>query len=221
MMSTMKPKGAVLAPRTSPTLPTPPQIKGEMEHDVSDVDAATMIGTYMMNFVDYRLMPRVEQRTNQGQWKVTLESVESGSPFRMEIVADALIDALRQADMAAGGWHTQREIERDAVRGKFKAASDSSSESAGTVDLVSRLAEVQKILDEQDVPASDRFLRMPPRCAAELLKKVSQRDHSGLPPMQAGSTFLYDGATVIVDPAVTEPEIVPDFDLPPTGVSEI
>jgi hypothetical protein len=98
---------------------SPPQPKSEVivvpfGEEMTDEEVHVAIGVYMTNFLSYGLMPGVEQHTNHGQWKVTLQD-RSGSRFRMEIVADALIDALRQADMAAGGWFAQREIERSVL----------------------------------------------------------------------------------------------------------
>ena len=60
-----------------------------------------------MNFNSYGLRPSVI--CEQKKWRVRLHDAEGG--FDMEIVAAALVDALRQADMAAGGWYAQRQIE--------------------------------------------------------------------------------------------------------------
>ena len=117
-----------------------PQISNVHEH-LTEEEERIAIGTYMMNFVSYGLHPEVKSYAaqNKSEWMMTL----NGEGFSMTITAHSLVDALRQADMAAGGWFAQREIERNIFEAKIQADRAESATSATSV-----IAKLQSLANE-------------------------------------------------------------------------
>ena len=108
-----------------PVMILPPEISNP-DDNLTKEEQHLALGTYFANFVEYGLMPVVKQRTRLGGWKVTLKSA-GREGFRLVIEGEYLIGALREADMAAGGWYVQRELEKNLVEKKLVAGVGSST----------------------------------------------------------------------------------------------
>lgn len=115
------------------------------------------IGEYFARFESYDLRISVsisdDPATFLGAWVINLYA--RNRRFDLTVQGATLVDALRQADMAAGGWYAQLKIEES-----LKSAPVEKKEI--TAEDIRKL--VAK-MDQQNIPDQDRMLVMPPEIA--------------------------------------------------------
>lgn len=142
------------------------------------------VGEYFRRFYEYGVLPTVGP-TESGHWVLQLESDGAGT-FFLRIRGETLVDVLQQGDMAVGGWHAQLRI-HDSVT---KTESVSQDE-----DILQRFREMQRIMDEQDVPANARCIYMLPETYRELCTALGVGCEKY--PSEGGKKF-YRGERIVV-----------------------
>lgn len=157
------------------------------------------IGAYMRNFVTYGLVPKVEMVPSNRGWKVTLEG-HDGDTFIMGIVADSLVGALRQADMAAGGWHAQREIEKNVLGKKNQLSAGGVVSGSSSAPISQLLGGIQEQFDRMNVPVGERVIIMHPDAYKRLSEEYGDSLHSC--PVSEGAHGTWEGVPIVIDRTV-------------------
>jgi hypothetical protein len=162
--------------------------------EMTDAEVTEAIGTYFTNFATYGLCPKVWLDPEYGGYHVKLRSFNG--EFKMTVQAGSLVDALRQADMAAGGWHAQRELEDNLLGKKLEAEmgglnilNDGALSSANVSQL---LLSITKAMDTVDVPQHCRTIHVNPSVYKALGAHMKTEEIIGRP-------FSVDGTPVVMN----------------------